>query len=210
MPQISTKRATRKAIGFPQCEAAKPQLNLSNANSIGTAKTRLAWRTGYLVAALGLYLMDQASKAWAVRRLRFEDRTIISGALDLVYAENRGIAFGQLQEGGAFGRWFFVVLACAAAIAVLFYFFRTPRNDDRILGACALLLAGILGNLTDRVRLGFVIDFIMVHAGSYHWPTFNVADASITLGAVLLAYDLIFAGRRAKEVTDHRPLTTDH
>jgi len=203
-------RATRKAIGSPQCEAAKPQLNLSNANSIGTAKTRLAWRAGYLVAALGLYLMDQASKAWAVRRLRFEDRTIISGALDLVYAENRGIAFGQLQEGGAFGRWFFVVLACAAAIAVLFYFFRTPRNDDRILGACALLLAGILGNLTDRVRLGFVIDFIMVHAGSYHWPTFNVADASITLGAVLLAYDLIFTGRRAKEVTDHRPLTTDH
>src|SRR5439155_19880843 len=55
-----------------------------------------------------------------------------------------------------------------------------------------------------------VIDFIMVHAGSYHWPTFNLADASITLGALLLAYDLIFAGRRAKEVTDHRPLTTDH
>ena len=67
--------------------------------------------------------MDQASKAWAVRSLRFTDRTIIHGALDLVYAENRGIAFGQLQEGGAFGRWFFVGLACAAAIAVLFISF---------------------------------------------------------------------------------------
>lgn len=172
-----------------------------------TVRTRLTWRLSYLVASLGIYLMDQASKAWAVRRLRFEDRTIIRGALDLVYAENRGIAFGQLQEGGAFGRWFFVVLAAAAALAVLFYFFRTPRNDDRILGACALLLAGILGNLTDRVRLGFVVDFIMLHAGSYHWPTFNVADASITFGALLLAYDLVFASRRAKEA-DHRPLTT--
>ncbi len=113
-------------------------------------RSHLGWRVGYLVAALGIYLMDQSSKAWALRRLRFDDHTIIRGILDFAYAENRGIAFGQLQEGGRFGRWFFVVLAGAAAIAVLFYFFRTPRNDDRILGACALLLAGILGNLTDR------------------------------------------------------------
>src|SRR5438874_13390194 len=170
-------------------------------------KSRFAWRIGYLVASLGIYLMDQASKAWAIHRVRFEDRTVIRGFLDLVYAENRGIAFGQLQEGGAFGRWFFVVLACAAAIAVLFYFFRTPRNDDRILGACALLLAGILGNLTDRARLGFVIDFIMVHAGAYHWPTFNVADASITLGALLLAYDLIFARKESRSATRSAELT---
>src|SRR6266853_4210692 len=166
-----------------------------------STKNRMAWRVGYLVTSLGVYLMDQASKAWAVRRVRFEDRTIISGAIDLVYAENRGIAFGQLQEGGQFGRWFFVVLASAAAIAVLFYFFRTPRNDDRVLGACALLLAGIVGNLTDRVRLGFVVDFILVHAGLYRWPAFNVADASILIGASLLAYDLIFANRRTKDTT---------
>jgi signal peptidase II len=174
-------------------------------------KSRIAWRMGYLVASLGLYLMDQASKAWAVRRLRFEDRTIVNGILDLVYAENRGIAFGQLQDGGAFGRWFFVTLASLAAIAVLFYFFRTTRNDDRILGACALLLAGILGNLTDRVRLGFVIDFIMLHAGQYHWPTFNVADASISMGALFLAYDLIFAGKESEhDRREKQPLITDN
>ena len=134
-----------------------------------------------------------------MRRVRFEDVIVIRGLLKFVYAENPGIAFGQLQEGGAFGRWFFVVLAGLAAVAVLFYLFRTSRNDDRILGACALLLAGILGNLTDRVRLGFVVDFILVHAGQYHWPTFNVADASITIGALLLAYDMIFASRKVKE-----------
>ena len=159
-------------------------------------KSRIAWRIGYLFAAVGIYLVDQSTKAWAVRRLRFQDMTLVRGVLDLMYAENPGIAFGQLQEGGSFGRWFFVVLASAAAVAVLFYFFRTPRNDDRILGACALLLAGIAGNLTDRVRLGFVIDFILLHAGQYHWPTFNIADASISIGALLLAYDLIFAHRR--------------
>jgi len=142
-------------------------------------------------------MVDQSSKAWAVRALRFgDDKQIIRGFLDLIYTENPGIAFGQLQEGGAFGRWFFVVLAVLAAIAVFYYFIRTPRNDDRVLGACSLLLAGILGNLTDRVRLGYVIDFIVLHAGSYHWPTFNVADASITLGAVLLAYDLVFGHRK--------------
>lgn len=162
-------------------------------------KNRIAWRVLYLVAAAGVYLMDQASKAWAVRRLRFRDITLVRSVLDLAYAENPGIAFGQLQEGGSFGRWFFVVLAAAAAVAVLVYFFRTPRNDDRILGACALLLAGILGNFTDRLRLGFVIDFIQLHAGQYHWPTFNVADASISIGALLLAYDLIFAHRGEKE-----------
>lgn len=161
--------------------------------------TRFGWRAGYLLASVGLYMIDQSTKAWAVRALRFgNDRTIIDGFLDLVYAENRGIAFGQLQEGGNFGRWFFVVLAIVAALAVFVYFLRTPRNDDRVLGACALLLAGIAGNLTDRARLGYVIDFINMHAGSYHWPTFNVADASISIGALLLAYDLVFSGRQTK------------
>jgi signal peptidase II len=156
-----------------------------------------AWRLAYLAASFGIYMVDQASKAWAVRSLRFgERRVLVNGFLALEYAENSGIAFGQLQEGGSFGRWFFVVLAALAAVAVLYYFWRTPRSDDRVLGACALLLAGILGNLTDRARLGYVIDFILVHAGQYHWPTFNVADASICMGALLLVFDLFFEGRR--------------
>jgi signal peptidase II len=166
-----------------------------------SVSTRLGWRAGYLLASFGLYMVDQSTKAWAVRALRFgHDRTIINGFLDLIYAENPGIAFGQLQQGGSFARWFFVGLAMVAAVAVFFYFLRTPRSDDRVLGACALLLAGILGNLTDRVRLGYVIDFIAMHAGSYHWPTFNVADAAISIGALLLAYDLAFSGKKTETV----------
>jgi len=166
-----------------------------------SVSTRFGWRAGYLMAGIGIYLVDQSTKAWAVRTLRFgDDRSIIRGFFDLVYAENPGIAFGQLQEGGNFGRWFFVVLAIAAAMAVFYYFLRTPRDDDRVLGACALLLAGIVGNLTDRARLGYVIDFIDIHARSYHWPTFNIADASITIGALLLAYDLVFERKKEKTV----------
>jgi len=184
-----------------------------------TPALRFGWRAGYLFASLGIYMVDQSSKAWAVRALRFgADRTILRGFLNFVYTENPGIAFGQLQEGGSFGRWFFVVLAVAAAVAVFYYFLRTPRNDDRVLGACALLLAGIAGNLTDRARLGYVIDFIVVHAGSWHWPTFNVADASISIGALLLAYDLIFERKRTivssqlsvTSETESKRLTTDH
>jgi signal peptidase II len=164
---------------------------------INNLRSRFAWRAGYLLAAFGLYMADQASKAWAVKALRLgDDRVLIPGILDFIYTENSGVAFGQLQEGGAFGRWFFVILAATAAIAVLYYFLRTPRNDDRVLGACALLLAGIFGNLTDRARLGYVVDFIVLHAGKYHWPTFNIADASITIGALLLAYDLVFSRRK--------------
>ncbi|HYE64605.1 MAG TPA: signal peptidase II [Pyrinomonadaceae bacterium] len=160
---------------------------------------RIGWRAAYLLAAFGIYMVDQASKAWAVRALRSgAEMVIINGLFAFVYAENRGIAFGQFQEGGAFGRWFLVVLAALATVAVLVYFFRTPRSDDRVLGACALLLAGIAGNLTDRARLGYVIDFILLHAGQYHWPTFNVADASICAGALLLVYDLFFESPKSK------------
>lgn len=160
---------------------------------------RIGWRAAYLLAAFGIYIVDQMSKAWAVRALRFgETKTLISNFLIFEYAKNDGIAFGGFQDTGAFGRWFLVVLAAAAAVAVLFYFFRTPRSDDRVLGACALLLAGILGNLTDRVRLGYVIDFILVHLGSYRWPNFNVADSSICVGALLLAFDMIFDSRKQR------------
>jgi signal peptidase II len=164
---------------------------------------RLGWRAGYLLAAFGIYMTDQVTKAWAVHTLRLtSDLTIIHNVLEFVYTENPGIAFGQLQQTGSIGRWFFVGLAMAAAVAVLTFFLRTPREDDRILGACALLLAGIVGNLTDRLRFGYVIDFILLHAGSYHWPTFNVADASICLGALLLAVDLIFSRRTRAVVAD--------
>ena len=161
----------------------------------------LGWRAAYLVAAFGIYMLDQATKAWAARRLRMrEGIEVLERVLYFDYATNPGIAFGQFQEGGDFGRWMLVALAVAAVLAVVVYFFRTPRTDDRVLGACALLLAGIAGNLTDRARLGYVIDFIEVHLGSFQWPTFNVADASICIGAGLLALDIIFEGRQKSGV----------
>jgi signal peptidase II len=190
------------AEGTQSAVAASPRPRASQSSdqsAIRNPQSPVTWRAAYLLASFGVFLTDQATKAWAVRRLRLgRDVTVIPGFLDLGYAENPGIAFGQFQEGGALGRWLLVALAAAATVAVLTYFWRTPREDDRVLGACALLLAGITGNVVDRARLGHVVDFISLHAGPYQWPNFNVADAAICTGAVLLALDLILEGRKQR------------
>ena len=159
----------------------------------------------YLAIAGGVFLIDQTTKAWAVRRLRFgDDISVINGFLNFAYAQNPGVSFSMLDDHGNAGRWGLSVVAMIAAILVVYFFWRTPRSDDRILGALALLLAGIAGNVTDRLRLGYVIDFIDVQFGSWHYPTFNVADMSICIGAGLLILDMFLSKR--KEQAETRPV----
>lgn len=156
-------------------------------------KKDVFWKLGYLVAAGAVFVLDQATKAWAIRKLRFEgDREIISGFLNFAYAQNTGVAFSMFDDGGDAGRWALSGVAFIAAMLVTYFFWKTPRSDDRILGALALLLAGIVGNVVDRVRLGFVVDFIDVQFGNWHYPTFNIADAAICIGAGLLIIDMFF------------------
>lgn len=157
------------------------------------------WKLSYLLMSGGVFLVDQMTKAWAIRRLRFGDACeIIPNFLNFIYAENTGVAFSQLDNHGDAGRWGLSAVAIVAAVLVLYYFWRVPKTHDRLLGALALLLAGIIGNVTDRIRLGFVIDFIDVQFGSWHYPTFNVADAAICVGAGLLILDL-FLNRSDKK-----------
>ena len=158
------------------------------------------WKLGYLAIAGGVFMIDQSSKAWATRSLRFSgEMPVISGFLNFAYAQNTGVAFSMLDDHGDTGRWGLSVVAFVAAALVLYFFWRTPRTDDRILGSLALLLAGIAGNVTDRARLGFVVDFIDVQFGSWHYPTFNVADASICIGAGILILDMFFSKKKAAD-----------
>lgn len=162
-------------------------------------KKDFIWKLAYLVIAGGVFLIDQSTKAWAVRRLRFgDDISIIPGFLNFAYAHNTGVAFSMLDDHGDTGRWGLSIVALVAAVLVLYFFWRTPRSDDRILGSLVLLLAGIAGNVTDRLHLGYVIDFIDVQLGSWHYPTFNVADMSICIGAGLLILDMFLSKRRQK------------
>ena len=157
------------------------------------------WKLGYLVAAGAVFLIDQTTKAWAIRKLRFGgDQEIIAGFLNFAYAQNTGVAFSMFDDGGDAGRWALSGVAFIAALLVTYFFWKTPRSDDRILGALALLLAGIVGNVVDRVRLGFVVDFIDVQFGNWHYPTFNVADAAICMGAGLLIIDM-FWGKKPED-----------
>src|ERR1043166_9822619 len=97
------------------------QSSLTNATWARAVRPRFGCGAGYLLAAFGIYLADQASKAWAVRMLRFGDeRVLVPSFLKLFYTVNPGIAFGQLQEGGSFGSCFFVVLAGGARIPAFY------------------------------------------------------------------------------------------
>jgi signal peptidase II len=171
-------------------------------------KKDILWKLSYLAIAGGVFLIDQTTKAWAVRRLRFgEDIPVISGFLNFAYAQNTGVAFSMLDDHGDSGRWGLSIVAFVAATLVFYFFWRTPRSDDRILGSLALLLAGIVGNVTDRMRLGFVVDFVDVQFGSWHYPTFNIADMAICLGAGLLIIDLFLAKKKqAESKAETRPV----
>lgn len=162
-------------------------------------KRDLIWKLSYLAIAGGVFMIDQVTKAWAARVIRLEgDRAIIPEFLNFAYAQNPGVAFSMFDDHGETGRWALSVVALVAATFVVYFFWRTPRTDDRVLGALALLLAGIVGNVVDRLRLGYVIDFIDVQFGSWHYPTFNVADAAICIGAGLLVIDMFFAKKKAE------------
>lgn len=156
----------------------------------------------------GVFMVDQMTKAWATRVLRFYgDREVISGFLNFAYAQNTGAAFSIMDDHGDTGRFGLSAVAIVAGILVLFYFWRIPRSNDTLMGALALLLAGIVGNVTDRLRLGFVVDFIDVQFGSWHYPTFNIADMAICIGAGLLIIDM-FLNRRKK--LDNKPPAADN
>jgi signal peptidase II len=164
-------------------------------------KKDIFWKLGYLLAAGAVFMIDQTTKAWAVRRLRFGDvKEVIPNFLNFSYATNPGVAFSMFDGHGDAGRWGLSIVALVAASLVLYFFWRTPRTDDRILGALCLLLAGIVGNVVDRIRLGFVVDFIDVQFGSWHYPTFNVADMAICIGAGLLILDMFLSKKKESEI----------
>ena len=159
------------------------------------------WKLAYLAAAGSVFMIDQASKAWAVSRLRHgDDIPLVSGFLNFAYAENRGVAFSMLADYGDNGRWGLSIVAFIAAALVVYFFWRTPRSDDRILGALSLLLAGIAGNVIDRLRLGYVVDFIDMQFGNWHYPTFNVADTAICVGAALMIIDMFLSKKKQAEI----------
>lgn len=145
-----------------------------------------------VVSALLLGGADQASKAWAVRNLPlYEPLVLVHGFFDLVHVRNTGVAFSLLSNLDH--RWVhpFLILATVLAMgAVLAYIAYLPCKGAAPVGL-GLILGGAIGNLIDRARLGYVVDFLDLYWRNHHWPTFNVADVGITVGVVLLVIDMV-------------------
>ncbi len=131
------------------------------------------------------------SMHWVGPAAGTRERWLIDGWLGLTYVENSGVAFGLLRGSSTL----VLTLATLIAIAGIGLFVWTNRSRTAVLIAGGLIVGGAIGNVIDRVRLGYVVDFIEVYIGSYQWPTFNVADAAIRAGAALLALDIILEGR---------------
>ena len=127
--------------------------------------------------------------------------SIFGDALKLVYVENRGAAFGILQGQ----LLLFLVLTVAILIALLYYLYRRKSRELLLSLAIGLIIGGAIGNLADRMTLGYVVDFIMVDlVDFYAFPVFNVADIGVTTGAMLLALHILMEDRKEKNGRTHR------
>ncbi|MCX8048725.1 MAG: signal peptidase II [Methylohalobius sp.] len=142
---------------------------------------------GISLAAL-VVILDQLSKQWVTTGLSLGESIEVLPGLRFTYVRNPGAAFSFLAEAGGWQRWFFMGLAAVASAAIIVWLWRL-KNERTLegVGLC-LVLGGALGNLIDRARFGYVIDFVDVYYRQWHWPAFNIADAAITLGVTLLVW----------------------
>jgi signal peptidase II len=138
--------------------------------------------------SLAVIAADLATKAWVSAAFRLGESLVVTPFFNLVLLHNTGAAFSFLAGAGGWQRWLFIGLAVGIS-AVLLWMLRREHGNALAAWALALLLGGAAGNLWDRVRLGYVVDFIQLHAGGYYWPAFNVADSAITVGVAMLIWD---------------------
>ena len=148
------------------------------------------------VAAL-VVIADQVTKWAIVEWVALYEKVPVNSFLNLTHQRNTGAAFSLLADAGGWQRWFFIVLAVVVSIVIAVWLWRIRHEQQAILSAgLALVLGGAIGNLIDRVNYGYVTDFIQVWFGNWAYPSFNVADVGISVGAALLIIDaLFFSGR---------------
>lgn len=146
----------------------------------------------WIVLAVLIVLIDQASKLWVLANFTRQDVMQLTPWLNFILAFNYGAAFSFLGDAGGWQRWFFTALAVGVSAVLIVWIYRLPTNARWMPLTLSLILGGAVGNVIDRVRFGYVVDFIDFHIGSWHFATFNVADMAITVGAIMLLIDAFF------------------
>ncbi len=155
----------------------------------------------WIVVALLIVAADQATKWAIVEWVDLYDKVPINSFINITHQQNTGAAFSVLAGAGGWQRWFFVGLASLVSIMITVWLWRIRTQGPLVLMAgLSLVLGGAVGNLIDRIRFGYVTDFIQVWFGSWPFPSFNVADSAISVGAALLIIDALFlSGGRPDE-----------
>ncbi len=145
------------------------------------------WRL-WLLYSTAVIALDLLTKQWVVQAFSYGDSLPLTSFFNLVRAHNSGAAFSFLAGAGGWQRLFFIAVASVAS-TVIIYLLRKHHRETLFSLALSLVLGGALGNLIDRIRWGYVVDFLDFFYGTYHWPAFNVADMAITGGVMLLILD---------------------
>ena len=142
----------------------------------------------WLLLSLAVIVLDQLTKFWIAGAFHYGESLPLLPFFNLVHAHNTGAAFSFLAGEAGWQRFFFIGIALAASVLIV-YLLRKHAAERWFCLALSLILGGALGNVIDRVRLGYVIDFLDFYYASWHFPAFNVADSAITVGAALLILD---------------------
>lgn len=145
--------------------------------------------------------LDLGSKAIASHYLMLYQPLPVFPGFNWTLAHNQGAAFSFLSTESGWQRWFFSVIALVVSVGIIVWIKRLAPTQTLLALALALVLGGAIGNLWDRVTLGYVVDFIDVYYQQYHWPAFNLADSAICVGAVLLVIDS-FRGESVEKSKD--------
>ena len=151
----------------------------------------MIWRVWWI--AVLVCVADQATKYLALQSLATGD-VPVAPFLRFALAFNTGAAFSFLADAGGWQNYFFVAIAAVVSVVILVMTYRLTAKDMQLAVALMLVLGGAIGNVIDRVRYGYVVDFIDVYYRAWHWPTFNIADSAISIGAVLLILDAFGIG----------------
>lgn len=147
----------------------------------------LAW----LLLSAVIIVLDQWTKWLAVQHLVLYMPEPLLPHLNLMLAHNSGAAFSFLADAGGWQRWFFAAAAVVVTLVMVVWIWRLERGQRWLACALALVIGGALGNLWDRLTLGYVVDFIDFYWGNWHFPAFNIADSAITIGAAMLIVDMV-------------------
>jgi signal peptidase II len=166
----------------PNCAGAASTMSMARANDacMPESSLRLLWISALVI------VLDQITKQVAQAWLPLRQIVDVIPGFDWYLTYNTGAAFSFLADAGGWQRWFFTIATIVISAVIVFWIKRVPVNEKLTAVSLCLILGGALGNLIDRIYLGYVIDYIQVWLGSYPWPAFNIADAAISVGAVVL------------------------